>query len=244
MQQAAQIGEEDDSSPIAGHSAAMAEVRNRIRSGPGPIPRNGGLPCLTIMGPPSSGRRTMAAALLASWWPAPMPHVWFDATACEHDAAIAGLTESLARAAGGVLVVIGPEHLPPAAQALLGQACAPLLGSSEPDRDRRTNLVFVMAADPRQASSLHHRLRQHLTARCVGIPPLRDRPEDIAPILRRILRHRWNRRIDLTPDALLTLAAHPWPGGTAELSVVADRLIELPEGVAVGSYQISSALVA
>jgi DNA-binding NtrC family response regulator len=61
------------------------------------------------------------------------------------------------------------------------------------------------------------------------IPPLRDRPTEIEPLARQFLgeaARREGRAVpELTPDALATLAAWPWPGNIRELKNVIDRAI-------------------
>lgn len=60
------------------------------------------------------------------------------------------------------------------------------------------------------------------------IPPLRDRPEDIEPILRSFLekiRLQHGHSIhDISPDALVLLQQHDWPGNVRELYNVAEGL--------------------
>jgi transcriptional regulator with PAS, ATPase and Fis domain len=55
----------------------------------------------------------------------------------------------------------------------------------------------------------------------VEIPPLRERPDDIVPLARRVLA-RWTSRLDgtpieLSPAARRLLLTHPWPGNVREL---------------------------
>src|SRR5690606_2356905 len=66
------------------------------------------------------------------------------------------------------------------------------------------------------------------------LPPLRDRPEDIAALITHFARQvagRLTRPISLTPRALVTLAEHPWPGNVRELRNAIERAAVLsPDG--------------
>ncbi len=69
----------------------------------------------------------------------------------------------------------------------------------------------------------------------ISIPPLRERPEDIAPLVDRVLtrlRTQLGRPLAITPEAERALLAYPWPGNVRELQSVLERLaltIEAPE---------------
>jgi len=67
-----------------------------------------------------------------------------------------------------------------------------------------TALVVATAAHPHPA--------ERLGARAVELPPLRARPEDLAPIAAALLRGR-----RLRPEALQLLERLPWPGNIREL---------------------------
>ena len=60
------------------------------------------------------------------------------------------------------------------------------------------------------------------------MPPLRERPEDIEPILTQFLdqarRERGSRIRGITPDALAILGQYPWPGNVRELHNVVEWL--------------------
>jgi DNA-binding NtrC family response regulator len=63
----------------------------------------------------------------------------------------------------------------------------------------------------------------------ITIPALRDRPADIEPLAEQLLR-RISRRIGrpgarLTRPALALLAQRPWPGNTAQLAAIIERLV-------------------
>ncbi len=62
----------------------------------------------------------------------------------------------------------------------------------------------------------------------INIPPLRERPEDILPLLQlNLQKHnkKLNERKVLSPAALSFLLRYPWPGNIRELQNIVERLI-------------------
>ena len=61
----------------------------------------------------------------------------------------------------------------------------------------------------------------------VHLPPLRERPDDVAPLatllLERVAAGLGRPGLRLTPAALAALARHPWPGNVRELQNVLER---------------------
>ena len=74
---------------------------------------------------------------------------------------------------------------------------------------------------------LYHRLEVFV----VEVPPLRDRPGDILPISRALLREMEADvgRRELTPAAIARLAAHAWPGNVRELRNVLYRAADVAQ---------------
>jgi len=68
----------------------------------------------------------------------------------------------------------------------------------------------------------------------VNLPPLRQRPEDLRPLVEHLLaRHAagMNRRVPAVPEAAwAALAAHPWPGNVRELENFLQRALILSPG--------------
>jgi DNA-binding NtrC family response regulator len=91
--------------------------------------------------------------------------------------------------------------------------------------------VRVIAATNRDLFDLirHGRFREDLYYRLnvinIHIPPLRERPEDIAPIAETFLRER-NAPL-LTREELEILQSHRWPGNVRELENVLERSLVL-----------------
>ncbi len=72
----------------------------------------------------------------------------------------------------------------------------------------------------------------------LAVPPLRERREDIPPLVGHFIRrynHQFGKRIEgPTPEALVALCAYRWPGNVRELQNVIERSAVLVEGVAIG----------
>jgi formate hydrogenlyase transcriptional activator len=68
----------------------------------------------------------------------------------------------------------------------------------------------------------------------IDLPPLRERTEDIPPLVRHFVAHHARhvgRRIDaISPDVIETLVRYPWPGNVRELQHVIQRAVILSEG--------------
>ena len=55
----------------------------------------------------------------------------------------------------------------------------------------------------------------------VPVPPLRERPEDVLPLVRHAVRRARGRDLTVTRAAEQVLADHPWPGNVTQLLRVA-----------------------
>ncbi len=89
-----------------------------------------------------------------------------------------------------------------------------------------TNRVLV---DRIAAGSFREDLYYRLNVIHIVVPPLRERREDIEPLLRHFL-HVFSAKYhvavpDLVPEVLEKLVAYDWPGNVRELKNVAERLI-------------------
>jgi transcriptional regulator with PAS, ATPase and Fis domain len=67
-------------------------------------------------------------------------------------------------------------------------------------------------------------LYYRLNALSLLVPPLRDRPEDLFPLLAHFLEEQQTRNPAFTPEAREVLARYPWPGNIRELANVANHL--------------------
>ena len=144
--------------------------------------------------------------------------------------------EGLIRAAeGGTLFLdeIGdlPLALQPKLLRFLQEGEVHTLGERAP---RRVN-VRVLAATHKDLRSAVHEgtfredLYYRVAALSVRVPPLRERPEDIAALISHFLSHyaRRNERAvaGITSEAIALLQSYPWPGNVRELAAEMERLV-------------------
>lgn len=62
----------------------------------------------------------------------------------------------------------------------------------------------------------------------INVPPLRQRPDDILPLIQRNLircNHELGERKTISADALAILLKYPWPGNIRELQNIIERLV-------------------
>lgn len=144
------------------------------------------------------------------------------------------------RADGGTLMLDEIGDLPLPAQAKLLRA----LESGEIERLGGTALrkvdVRVVAATnvDLEAAVAAGRFRRDLFYRLnvypIRIPPLRERPEDIAPLAEHMLRRfealHGKRVVRFTDRALDALHRYPWPGNVRELENLVERGVILANG--------------
>ncbi len=77
----------------------------------------------------------------------------------------------------------------------------------------------------------------------VTVPPLRERPEDILPIARSMLRAlKHDEAADFSPDIVAMLGAYTWPGNVRELRNVVERHAALGTG-SEGLFEQAQAVV-
>jgi Nif-specific regulatory protein len=76
----------------------------------------------------------------------------------------------------------------------------------------------------------------------LDIAPLRNRPEDIAPIaehfVKRYAREFGRKLKGFTPAAMDKLAGHPWPGNVRELRNVIERAVALSTGAVIDAADL------
>jgi DNA-binding NtrC family response regulator len=72
----------------------------------------------------------------------------------------------------------------------------------------------------------------------IVIPPLRERPEDIAPLVERFLKRRQVEPGRISPPAMAALFGHPLPGNVRELENILERALIVAGDGPVGPEQI------
>ena len=90
--------------------------------------------------------------------------------------------------------------------------------------------LAAMVADGRFRSDLYYRLNVFPLV----LPPLRERSDDIPPLVRHFTQRfarRMGRRIETIPSAVMeALVRYPWPGNIRELQNVIERAVILSPG--------------
>jgi two-component system nitrogen regulation response regulator NtrX len=69
----------------------------------------------------------------------------------------------------------------------------------------------------------------------IRVPPLRERPDDVVPLLRHFLAELGAGRIELDESAAGFLMSLPWPGNVRELKNLAERIVVMHEGGPLGA---------
>jgi formate hydrogenlyase transcriptional activator len=106
-------------------------------------------------------------------------------------------------------------------------------------RTIRVNVRVVAATNVDLLEMVHERrfradLYYRLNVVPISLPPLRERPEDIADLVWHFVHKysaRMHRNIDVIPEeAMRTLQAYDWPGNVRELQNVVERSVILTQG--------------
>src|SRR5213593_1529665 len=112
------------------------------------------------------------------------------------------------------------------------------LGST---RTKRVDVRLVAATNRNleemvAAGTFRNDLYYRLNVFPVTLPPLRERPEDIPPLVRYFVQkfaRRMNKRIETIPaDAMAALSRYAWPGNVRELENAVERAVILSSGPA------------
>lgn len=105
---------------------------------------------------------------------------------------------------------------------------------------------IVLVARPDGAARLEPELLRHFGASTLDVPPLRDRPEDIAACARLVLEAinagSGGRGLDISADGIRALFAHSWPENARELRQVIEKAAIAADGQLLGSAEILAAI--
>ncbi|WP_373048239.1 sigma-54-dependent transcriptional regulator [Vulgatibacter sp.] len=244
---------------LAGNSAALGRVRELIRRA-GPTDET-----VLVTGESGTGKELVARALHASSNRAKMPFVAFNCAQAHRDlfdaelfgyvkGAFTGATQDrlglFREANGGTLFLDEVGELPEGAQAKLLRALEtrsvrPVGGAREEPVD-----VRVIAATNRDLAEevRSGRFREDLFYRLhvlsVGVPPLRQRKEDLAPIAKTLLVRccGGSRTVSLDESAVAELERYDWPGNVRELANVLKRAAIFCSGQALDAADIREAV--
>jgi transcriptional regulator with PAS, ATPase and Fis domain len=150
----------------------------------------------------------------------------------------------LEASAGGTLVLDEVQELLPALQAKILRVLEERRFERVGSNDARAFDARIVAAvsGPPERLVADRRLREDLFYRLqvvrFDLPPLRDRPADVAPLAHAFLEeaaatHRAVAK-PLAAEAVELLRRYPWPGNVRELRHVIESAIILGEGEAIG----------
>ncbi|MCL4836928.1 MAG: sigma 54-interacting transcriptional regulator, partial [Thermoanaerobaculia bacterium] len=200
-----------------------------------------------LLGPPGSGRSTLARALhaasprarrpLVEVDPGAFPAELFESELFGHLAgaftgAVRTQTGRVAAAEGGTLLLDPIESLPLDSQAkllrLLAERRYAPLGGGEREADVR---FLAVGPDDLAARLAHGAFRADLFYRLevlqFRLPPLAERRDDLPSLAAALLGDlgvRFGRaELRLAPEALAWMREHPWPGNLRELRNVLER---------------------
>lgn len=172
---------------------------------------------IVIEGEPGTGKKALARALHDASARAGEPFVVLECAGLPAEAAVTDrIDEALDSADGGTLVIDTPGDLPIAVQRNVEQR----LGA------KSFRVVVTTHHDLRRlvnCGAFRESLYFSLAGKTVRVPPIRERSEDIAPLLERFLGEQKSL---LTPAVLADLERWPWMGNVSELRLHAGRLRE------------------
>lgn len=237
------LGGDQPGAGLIGDSVAMSDLRRQIR-----LVSRSVRPVL-ITGPTGSGKELVARAIhRAGMRPgAPLidlncgaiPHELIESELFGHErGAFTGADRRhpgvFQLAGGGTLFLDEVGELPPLAQARLLRVLETRrfrpVGAST-DQGFEGRVVAATHRDLRRAvaeGSFREDLFFRLSVLVVRAPALEDRREDIPALVAHFLAEA-DRRLNLTPEAMATLADAAWPGNVRQLRNVIDRLVVFAE---------------
>jgi Nif-specific regulatory protein len=77
----------------------------------------------------------------------------------------------------------------------------------------------------------------------VRVPPLRERPEDIPPLVERFIRELGGgRELVVPPPVMAELRSRPWPGNVRELENCVERAVLVCDGGAIHAHHLPPTL--
>jgi two-component system, NtrC family, response regulator GlrR len=171
---------------------------------------------IIIEGEPGTGKKALARAIHDASSRAGRPFVVVECAGLPDQSEIAEtLEEALGSAEGGTLVLDAPAELPLAVQREL-----------TPPLDAKVFRVIVTTQRDLRRLVNQGGFRENLYFRLAGatvrVPPLRERPGDLVPLLERFLGDQASLA---TPSLLADLERLPWMvGNVRELKLYAERL--------------------
>jgi two-component system response regulator AtoC len=141
---------------------------------------------------------------------------------------------------GGTVLLDEVGELPPSAQAALLRVLETKQFSRVGSQKEIEVDVRVLAATHRnleemaQTGDFREDLLYRLNAMTLAIPPLRERLEDIEPLIKRFIEQANNANQcsvwGIDEDAMHLLVGYPWPGNVRELRNAVERAVVIAQG--------------
>jgi two-component system NtrC family response regulator len=145
---------------------------------------------------------------------------------------------------GGILFLDEIGDMPLAMQAKMLRVLQEGVVSPVGGRPRTVDVRVIAAthrtlADWVTAGHFRQDLLYRLNVMAVHIPPLRERPEDIAPLASHFLREAEGGRKSLRPDAEALLRSFAWPGNVRQLKNAVIRAATLATSASIGAQDFA-----
>ena len=191
---------------------------------------------LLLEGERGTGKEHLARFVHHQGGPPDRPFVVVDCRHLDDDAegdrARRALTNAFVAAQGGTLFFKGLHHLRPGSQAMLSRALEATRGEVSGLRRKWPRItcsaegsLFWLVDGGTFSSQLYYRVNTVF----VPVPPLRERIEDVEPLLRHFMRDAAARDGVAYPkmrdEWRTALARHAWPGNAFEVRDVAESIV-------------------
>jgi DNA-binding NtrC family response regulator len=199
-------------------------------------------PPVLVEGEAGTGKTLAARIIHAIGDRSARPFIIFDCASVPlhhlEPALFAPTAGALSRADGGTLLLRGLAELPPDLQARLLRVVESGAIEDANELVRRVNVRLIVASRSRlltlaRSGALREDLYYRLNVQPIYLPPLRDRPEDIAALAAhftaRSVAELQRSPLHLSPEALTLLSAHDWPHNIRELETALHQAVALAE---------------
>lgn len=213
---------------LVGRSQAFIEALKQVER-----VSSSNLPVL-LTGEPGTGKALIALAIHQRSSPADRPFVTVNCGSMPAESIEAELEE----ADGGTIFLNEITQITAPVQATLLRALQPgEIRRPGSEQTRKINVRVIAAGDRdlehevavgRFRSDLYSRLK----AQSIALPPLRKRPEDIAPLAQGFADRVYslNPSVKFAPEAVALLERYTWPGNVRELENVIVRAAAMCDG--------------
>ena len=136
-------------------------------------------------------------------------------------------------ASGGTLLFVGVDRLKPGLESLVKKILseAGICGKGNSTVSSHVRLLFTSKKSPDEmlAAGYDSDAIKSFTQRVIRVPALRERPEDIALLVRHFLAEacrEFDKEIsDIEEEALGRLLEHTWPGNIKELKILVEHTV-------------------